>query len=212
MSTMPGTEPLTVTTADGIGLRAELRAPAEPVATAVICHPHPLYGGDMYNNVVTGLFDHLALAGVACLRFNFRGSGGSEGQHGDGRDEQVDVVAAIDELATRWPDKPLILAGYSFGADVSLAIDDARIAGWLAIAPPLRVVEVEQMVAGRDPRPKRLATGTDDDFRAPDQAREATAGWTNHLVVDVPGANHFFMVGMDTVRSTATDLLNELAA
>lgn len=212
MSAIPATESVSITTADRLALRAELRVSDDPVAAAVICHPHPLYGGDMYNNVVSGLFDHLSAAGVAVIRFNFRGSGGSEGQHGDGGDEQQDVVAAVAEMAGRWPDKPLLLAGYSFGADVSLAVADERIAGWLAIAPPLRIVDPGDMPAGPDPRPKRIATGTEDDFRPPGPARQVTEGWSNCEVVEVEGANHFFMIGMDTVRLAASDLLAQLTS
>ncbi len=203
-------EAVTLRTADGLALRAQLWTHEDPVATAVICHPHPLYGGDMFNNVVSTLYEHLGLAGVACVRFNFRGSGGSEGHHDKGNDERLDVLAAIEELTGRWPDVPLIVAGYSFGADVSLAVDDRRIAGWLAVAPPLRVVPMEDMVAGTDPRPKRIVTGSQDDFRPPDQAREATDRWTNCEITAADGANHFFAVGLDTVCTTATGLLHEL--
>ena len=200
----------TLRTSDGLALRAELWTQDDPVATAAICHPHPLYGGDMYNNVVSALFEHLGGAGVACVRFNFRGSGGSEGQHDSGGGERLDVTAAIDELNHRWPDRPLLMAGYSFGADVSLAVDDDRISGWLAVAPPLRVVPIDEMVAGTDPRPKRIVTGSADDFRPPDQARAATDHWTNCEITVADGANHFFAVGLDAVRAAATDLVRQL--
>ncbi len=212
MSAIPATETLELQTSDGVALRAELRAPADPVATAVLCHPHPLYGGDMHNNVVGALFDHLAAAGVCVLRFNFRGSGGSGGSHDDGRAERLDIAAAVAEVSGRHPDVPLLLGGYSFGADVSLAVADDRIAGWFAVAPPLRVVDPVDMTAGADPRPKRLATGSEDDFRPPEQAATVTEGWQNCTITPVPGANHFFMVGMDTVRQAASDLLGELTA
>lgn len=204
-------ETLQLHTEDGVALVAELRSPAQPSATAVICHPHPQYGGDMYNNVVGALFDHLSAAGVACLRFNFRGGGGSGGRHGGGRDEQLDVVAAIDELASRWPDLPLVLAGYSFGADVTLAVTDERISGWLAVAPPLRILPVSELGAGLDPRPKRIVTGSADDFCPPASAQDATAGWNNHRIDTAEGANHFFMVGLDAVRASASDLLVSLS-
>lgn len=210
MSSERSTEMVSIRTADDLQLRAELSDHHDPVATAVICHPHPLYGGNMYNNVVSALFDHLSAADVACIRFDFRGGGGSEGRHGDGRDEPFDVLAAVDEMAGRWPDRPLLLAGYSFGADVSLAVADERIGGWLAVAPPLRIVPVEDMAAGPDPRPKLIASGSDDDFRPPDQAAEATAGWTNVEIRAVEGANHFFMVGLDVVCDAASDLLRRL--
>ena len=69
-----------------------------PYAAAVICHPHPLYGGNMYNNVTSALKKGLLELGIACLRFNFRGTGQSEGAHGEGVDELEDVRAALDYL------------------------------------------------------------------------------------------------------------------
>ena len=149
----PAPERLALTTADGLELEAELHPPAdpEPRAGAVICHPHPLYGGSMHNNVVHRLITDLPPRGVAALRFNFRGTGRSEGRHGGGTDERHDVVAAVDALAARYPAAPIIVAGYSFGADVSLAVDDDRVAGWLAVSPPLRVVDPQRV--GGDVRP-----------------------------------------------------------
>ncbi|MEL7208529.1 MAG: alpha/beta hydrolase, partial [Actinomycetota bacterium] len=119
----PRTERLPLTTGDGLDLRAELAAPADPRAVAVVCHPHPLHGGNMYANVVETLFQALPATGVATLRFNFRGTNGSEGRHDQGRGEQLDVVAGIETVSERHPGLPLLLAGYSFGADLALAVD-----------------------------------------------------------------------------------------
>ena len=212
MSDAPEIQSCTLSTEDGISLEAELVTPPSPVATAVVCHPHPLYGGNMYNNVVGALFNRWRNANVSTLRFNFRGSGQSTGTHGDGDAERRDVRAAIDELSGRHPELPLIVAGYSFGADVSLAVDDARPAAWLSVAPPLRVVPVEQMAAGPDPRPTVIVTGSADDFRPPDQVTELTASWNNTRLVVAEGTNHFFTTGLDTVVAAADELLAELTA
>ncbi len=206
------TESLELHTSDGHQLVAELRSPAEPVAAVAICHPHPLYGGNMYNNVVGALFDHLSDRGAACLRFNFRGSGGSQGSHDEGGAERLDVVAALDALSDRFPGLPLILAGYSFGADVSLAVDDDRITAWLAVAPPLRVVPVDEMAAGSDPREKLIVTGSVDDFRPPDQVLELTGSWANTSLTVADGTNHFFTTGLDAVRSGGAALLERSTA
>jgi len=94
-------------------------------------------------SIVPGiLFLALPAAGVAALRFNFRGVGASEGSHGGGVAEQLDVAAAIDALTAALPaGTPIVLAGWSFGADVCLCVGDERVAGWFCAAPPLRIVE-----------------------------------------------------------------------
>ncbi|MGH1489309.1 MAG: alpha/beta hydrolase [Acidimicrobiales bacterium] len=212
MADPDSTESLKIQTSDGFQLVAQLRSPADPIITVAICHPHPLYGGDMYSNVVAALFDHLAGQGAACIRFNFRGSGGSEGQHDEGGAERLDVTAALDALDSRWPDLPTILAGYSFGADVSLAVDDERIDAWFAVAPPLRVVPTAEMMAGPDPREKVIVTGSVDDFRPPEQVTGIVDSWQNTSLTVAEGANHFFASGLGTVRDTAAELLSRLTA
>lgn len=108
----------------GIRLRGELTLPsvAEPFPGVVICHPHPLHGGDMDNNVVMGVNDALLRCGIATLRFNFRGAGGSHGLHDNGVGEVDDALAALRLLATAEgvDAARLGLAGYSFGAGVAV--------------------------------------------------------------------------------------------
>ena len=110
---------------------------------AVLCHPHPQYGGDMHNNVITAAVQTASQSGFSTLRFNFRGVGGSGGFYGDGIGEREDVKAAIEYLSSRLKvsGSPLVLLGYSFGAWVGLpvAIEDGRVKGVLAIAPPLEM-------------------------------------------------------------------------
>lgn len=105
---------------DGVSLEGELRVPdtSSPWAAVVLLHPHPRFGGTMRTGVPSVLFDALPDAGVAALRFNFRGVEGSGGAHGDGVDERLDVVAAIDALHPIVEGLPLVLAGWSFGGDV----------------------------------------------------------------------------------------------
>src|SRR6478672_5683326 len=116
-------EPLTVTTRDGVTLEAELAsAPDGEVAQAgiVLCHPHPLHGGTMRSIVISALFAALPDAGITCLRFNFRGVEESGGEHDFGDGARHDARAAIESIGTRLPPSaPLVLAGWSFGADVT---------------------------------------------------------------------------------------------
>ena len=92
----------------------------EAAGAAVVCHPHPLYGGSMYNNVVEAVLDALWQRQFATLRFNFRGVGDSEGEYGGGQGELDDARAAVAFLAGKAAVRSVMLAGYSFGASVSL--------------------------------------------------------------------------------------------
>jgi hypothetical protein len=179
--------PVSPATADGVTLAGDLAVPPSPRAAAVLCHPHPAYGGDRHNPVVDALFRALPGAGMAALRFDFRPGSGSA-QAGGG--ERADVVAALDLLATEVPGVPLWLAGYSFGADVALAVDDPRHAGWVAVAPPLRFGG-PPAPAGGDRRPVLVLVPEHDRYSPPERARAATAGWPVATVEVVPGADHF---------------------
>ncbi|MGH9726746.1 MAG: alpha/beta hydrolase, partial [Candidatus Acidiferrales bacterium] len=93
-----------------------------PRLAAVVCHPHPLFGGTMHNKVVYQAAKALHLFGIPVLRFNFRGAGLSAGLHDRGQGEQGDVSAAIDYLAQEFPGVLVLLAGFSFGAWVGLRV------------------------------------------------------------------------------------------
>jgi alpha/beta superfamily hydrolase len=197
------TERLVLHTGDGLDLEAELRLGTSPRAAVVLAHPHPQQGGSMRSLVTSELFSALPDRGIAALRFNFRGVEASEGEHGGGIAEHADIVAALDALASRVTAVPLVLAGWSFGADVSLSVLDARLAGWFLIAAPLRVLATEAFVASTDPRPKFFVVPEKDQFRQPDAVRAFTDGWINTEITVVAGADHF-LVGR---TANAVDLL-----
>lgn len=114
--------------------------PGGPVA--VVCHPHSLYGGSLSNKVVYILAETFTAMGLPTLRFNFRGVGKSAGRFDEGRGEQADLQAAVDWLRGRYPEAPLWLAGFSFGAYVAYrahrAVDAARL---LLVAPPVSLFD-----------------------------------------------------------------------
>ena len=205
---------LTLTTTDGCSLDADLACPDEAVrAAAVVCHPHPLYGGNRRNPVVDALFRALPAIGVAALRFDFRGVGRSTGGHGRGVDEALDVTAALDELATRWPSLPLLATGYSFGSMVVLSVVDDRVAAWVAVAPPLRgSMAVDASGVAADHRPKLVLAAQHDQYTTAAAAREVCASWTATNVVEVPNADHFLAERTAWVAEQASawveDLLN----
>src|SRR5881296_4551379 len=130
-------QPVTLAVGADLSLEARMALPDSPNAGIVICHPHPLYGGDMDNPVVVRVQEVCAELGLATLRFNFRGVGGSGGTHGGGVAEQDDARIALDVLAQATGEVPLAIAGYSFGAWVAALVGcrDAR-AGALGLAAP----------------------------------------------------------------------------
>ena len=183
---------MTLTTSDDLTLVGQVRRPADPAAAAVLCHPHPQYGGDMNATLVAVLFDVLPEAAILTLRFNFRGVAGSEGSYDGGRGERRDVAAAASLLALEAPGLPLWLVGWSFGADVALASDAPGVTGWIAVAAPLSIAPVEELVAAADPRPTVLLVPEHDMFRGPESAAEAVASWPVAPQLEVlAGADHF---------------------
>jgi alpha/beta superfamily hydrolase len=129
---------------DGVTLEGRLALPVGATHAAVICHPHPQYGGDMDNSVVRTLAAHLQREGIATLRFNFRGTGGSSGAYANGVGEARDAHAAVAVLRERSSAAQAALAGYSFGAMVALQAGhaDAGVDRLIAIAPPLPMFDV----------------------------------------------------------------------
>ena len=209
-------DPLAFTTTDGFLLEGERRRPTPGVAprvAAVLCHPHPSFGGSMRSLVISPLFTELPNLGVDCLRFNFRGVEGSQGVFGEGIAERLDVDAAIATHRTQVDSAiPLVIIGFSFGADLTLATDDARIAGWCAIACPLRFCTDDEIAArADDARPKAIILGALDDFRDPQYVAAKFATAQNSVVTTIPGASHFF-VGRDAPMIAAvSEFLNRVA-
>lgn len=182
-------EEISLLTADGQTLAGDMRAPAGAAAGAVICHPHPAYGGDRRNQVVEALYRGLAEAGVAVLRFDFRRS--PRLAAGEGVAERADVVAGLHRLAAAVEVRvPLFLVGYSFGADVALSVGDDRHAGWVAVAAPLRFSASPRPASG-DPRPVLALAAEHDQFAPPAWVERATRGWPDVTVEPVPMADHF---------------------
>ncbi len=176
-------------TTDGLRLDADLTTGPSPRAGVVLCHPHPLYGGDRHHPLLAGLAATLADHGVASIRFDFRGAGDSEGTHGGGVDERLDVAAAIDTVALL-TDGPVWLLGYSFGAAVALSVTHPRLDGWVAVAPPLAMMNGAPLAAA-DHRPKHLVVPRHDQYSPPEAVEPAIATWSATSLVVVESADHF---------------------
>lgn len=146
-------------------IEAILKVPAEPVKrAAIVCHPHPLFGGTMHNKVVYRLSRAFQDAGFAVLRFNFRGAGRSEGEHDQGIGEQEDLRAAIEFVETRYPTAEIWVAGFSFGAAVllrSVACDD-RVRAIIAAGVPVSKYDFSEIA--RCAKPKLFVQGSRDEY------------------------------------------------
>jgi alpha/beta superfamily hydrolase len=171
-------------TDDGETLEAQRSVPDGARVCVVLAHPHPLYGGTMWDGPPAVLFERLPGEGVGAIRFNFRGAGRSSGEHDRGDAERLDIRAAMGAVPD---DLPVVLCGYSFGADVCLGVDDPRVLAWCAIAPPL----MGALSAGDATRPKLVLAAEHDAHFPPDRARDLVSDWTATTVEVVPGTDHF---------------------
>jgi uncharacterized protein len=171
-----------------------MRPESEPVAAAVVCHAHPLQGGMMHFKAVFRAAKALQEQGLAVLRFNFRGVGRSEGSHDEGRGEEDDARAALDELQRRFPGRALVLGGFSFGAAVALRVGakEARVRALLVLGFPSRLFpDVGFLTSVRTPR--LFVQGEHDEFGGGERMRALveTLPEPKRLVV-IPGSDHFF--------------------
>src|SRR5690242_3118857 len=137
---------------------------AEANFVAVVCHPHPLYGGTLHNKVVYQTAKALHQRGAPVLRFNFRGAGQSEGVHDRGIGEQADVRTALNYLSTESPGKAILVAGFSFGSWVGLQVgcEDARVTSLIGLGLPVDNVDVSYLRACV--KPKLIIQGDQDQF------------------------------------------------
>ncbi|MEK6302837.1 MAG: alpha/beta fold hydrolase [Acidobacteriota bacterium] len=175
-------------------LEAILKEPEKEVTrAAIVCHPHPLFGGTMHNKVVFRIARAFQDAGFAVLRFNFRGTGRSEGTHDDGRGEQDDLRAAIQFIEDKYPAAELWLAGFSFGAAVTLRAGCGyeRVRALVVVAAPVSKYDFSEV--GACNKPKLFVQGELDEFgSAEDLKRLAeTLGGTSHVQI-IGDADHFF--------------------
>jgi alpha/beta superfamily hydrolase len=169
--------------------------PGVPYA-ALVCHPHPVHGGTMHNKVVYHAAKALNGFGLPVLRFNFRGTGLSEGVHDHGRGERDDIQAALDWLEGKYS-LPVIFAGFSFGAATGLkaSCPDPRVVGLIALGIPLSVQErlYTYSYLSTCTKPKLMISGDHDQF-APaanlDEIFKMAAEPKEFVLVE--GADHFF--------------------
>lgn len=180
----------------------------DPPLAALVCHPHPLFGGTMHNKVVYQAAKALHHLGVPVLRFNFRGAGLSEGEHDKGRGEQDDVRAALDYLAAQFSGKPILLAGFSFGSWVGLRVgcEDSRVTKLIGLGIPVDNSDLSYLRACG--KPKLIIQGANDQFgsRANVERLFIELPEPKRLVI-VDAADHFFAGKLDQVAAAITGWL-----
>ena len=174
---------------------------------AVLCHPHPLFGGTMDNKVVTTLKLALQEMGIPTLRFNFRGVGRSDGVFDQGDGETQDAAAVASYGASRWPGRHLVLAGFSFGAFVALRLalmrDTSRL---ITVAPPVGRFDFSDLAAPSCPW--LVIQGDADDVVDPN----SVFAWVKRLepqprLVVAPGVGHFFHGHLTLLRDAVIDAI-----
>ncbi|MFW6102567.1 MAG: alpha/beta hydrolase [Chloroflexota bacterium] len=181
----------------GLVLEGVLTIPegAGPFPAVIVCHPHPLYGGSMDNNVINSLSETLTQASLVSFKFNFRGVGGSQGEFGQGIGEQEDVEAAISFVSTvKAVDSARIgLAGYSAGAGFAFPVGftDNRIRALAAVSPPLPMFDFDFLKSC--PKPKLLISGNRDDLIPIHQLLEFCQNLPEPKECEsIGGADHFW--------------------
>ena len=197
--------------------------PARGPRAAVVCHPHPLFGGTMDNKVVHAVARALREQGLHVLRFNFRGAGGSEGFHDEGRAELEDARAAVDRVVGLAglagggggpvPAGSVLVAGFSFGSFVGLsaALDDPRVGALLAIAPPVN--HYDYSAIARTDRPLAVIYAAGDELVPAALVERFTAACRNRpRVTAISGTGHLFHAKLAELRAAVGEFLDVLQA
>ena len=178
-------------------------------AAVVVTHPHPLYGGDMHNNVVESVIAAYQQKGFTTLRFNFRGVGRSEGSHGQGVGEQEDVRAALAYLNDLGKSS-LDLAGYSFGSWVNamgLSSFD-QVKRLVMVSPPVAVIDFSSL--GYSPRIRLVISGSEDHISPPEMITAMLQTWNPEAEFRViQGIDHFYWGGTGEVASIIKTFLEK---
>ena len=195
-------EPITIITSDGLKLVGEVATPLSGDRDrAILClHPLPTHGGMMDSHIFKKAANRLpALADIAVVRFNTRGTssgqGKSEGEFGGGVTERSDVIAAINYCFDELKIRELWVVGWSFGTDLALQhATDKRVKGLILLSPPLRTTKEEQLQFwSQDGRPVIALIPELDDYLQPDQARKSFAPLKQLELIAVPEAKHLWV-------------------
>lgn len=211
------TEELRFDSSDGLSLQGELDAGSsgDPRALLVLCHPHPKMGGTMNAPLLLAVRDELVARGWAVLRFNFRGIGASEGEASTGVAEVADAEGALTVVTHRFGDRPVAIAGWSFGGAVALrtVTRHPEVKACVAIAPS--IVPKPDITAGAPEAegfgyegPVLVVCGANDDQVSPAECRR-WAEAVGATYEEMKGANHFFWAKYTPLAQRVAAFLEE---
>jgi hypothetical protein len=179
---------------------------------ALVCHPHPVYGGTMHNKVVYRAAKAAIQSGLPTLRFNFRGAGHSAGTFTGGDGERQDVRAALDHLTAHFPGLPVCLMGFSFGSWVGLEVGatDPRVSTLVGLGVPVNVSNFDFLLDVR--KSKLIIQGTRDEFGSVAQLTAFYDSLAEPKQIHwVEGADHFFAGKLDEVQEVLRKFLLPLS-
>ncbi len=174
----------------------------------VVTHPHPLYGGDMYNDVVELVNNVYGECGYTTLRFNFRGVGGSSGIHDNGIGEREDVLGALDFLRVSGM-STLHLVGYSFGAWVNAHLSNlpTEVKTMVAVSPPVSFLDHSKVETL--PLLQYVVAGKNDQFAAPDLVDKCCMRWNAQADCDfIEGCDHFYSGNLSRLKDLLAGFLS----
>jgi len=194
-------------------LEALIEGPAAPRFSALVCHPHPLFGGTMHTHAVYRIARAVRALGGASLRFNFRGVGLSSGVHDHGRGEADDARAALAFLAERHGDAPRLACGFSFGAWMALeaGCSDAGVHGVFCAGLALSLREVASQAVRTCPKPVAVVQAENDELGAPAEVERALDGAAApRRAAVVKGATHLFTEDLAALEREASAALTWL--
>lgn len=178
---------------------------------ALVCHPHPVYGGTMHNKVVYRAAKAAISLGLPTLRFNFRGAGKSAGTFAGGIGEREDVRAALDHLAAHFPGLPVCLMGFSFGSWVGLAVgaNDSRVSTLVGLGVPVDVSSFDFLLGVS--KPKLIVQGTRDEYGSVSRVTELYDSLAEPKQIHwVQDADHFFAGKLDEVQEALSKFLTPM--
>jgi alpha/beta superfamily hydrolase len=178
-----------------------------PVEAALVCHPHPQFGGTMHNKVVHRIARGLRKNRCVVLRFNFRGVNLSEGQYDEGVGEVDDARAALEHLRANYPDLPFTLSGFSFGSRVALKIACSGVGARRAIAVGFPTSFRDTAYLYRCPLRRYFIQSTNDEFGPLPDIQALVAGLPEpRQLITIPASNHFFDGALDELEAAIVAL------
>ncbi len=179
----------------------------------LICHPHPQFGGNMHNNVVSGAFNAFINADISCMRFNFRAVENSTGEHSDGEGELSDVKACVDFLKNEKKLENIFICGYSYGAAVGCAAANysEKIIGYVAISFPWDFMGSEFKKLSQSNKPKLFLQGDRDNIALYSKFQKHYDSYSNPKEFKIiKGADHFYVGYEKEISSIVVDFYTKL--